>query len=37
MEFGGGGKGKEHNRESTILKCITSVHAEDITICTESC
>jgi hypothetical protein len=30
-------KGKKNDRESTILKYITSVQVEDITICIESC
>jgi hypothetical protein len=36
MEFGRGGKGKENDRASTILKCVTSVKAEDIAICIEN-
>jgi hypothetical protein len=31
------GKGKQNDQETTILKYITSVHVEDIMICTESC
>jgi hypothetical protein len=37
MELGGGGKGKENDRASTISKYITSVQVEDTTIRTESC
>jgi hypothetical protein len=37
MTVGGGGKGKESDTKSRILKYITSVQVEDITICTESC
>jgi hypothetical protein len=37
MELGKREKGKENDRESTILKCFTSAQAEDVTICTESC
>jgi hypothetical protein len=37
MELRGGGKGKENDRQSKILKYITSVQVEDVTICTESC
>jgi hypothetical protein len=33
MELGGGGKGKENDRQSTILKYITPVQVEDPTIC----
>jgi hypothetical protein len=36
MELGGGGKGKENDRESTTSKCITFVQVENIMICTES-
>jgi hypothetical protein len=31
----GGGKGKENDRVSTMLKYIKSVQVEDIMICTE--
>jgi hypothetical protein len=37
VELGGGEKGKENDRESTILKYITSVQVEDVIICIESC
>jgi hypothetical protein len=37
MELGGGGKGKENNRESTMLKYITPVQVEDIRRYTKSC
>jgi hypothetical protein len=37
MELGGGRKGKENDRESTILTYITSVQIGDIIICNESC
>jgi hypothetical protein len=33
----GGGKRKQNDRVSTILKNITSVQVEDITICIECC
>jgi hypothetical protein len=36
LELGGGGQGKEKDRVSTILKYITSMQIEDITVCTES-
>jgi hypothetical protein len=32
-----GGKVKEKDRKSTVPKCSTSVHVEDITLGTESC
>jgi hypothetical protein len=32
-----GGKGKEGDRKSTILKYISSVQVEDVMICIESC
>jgi hypothetical protein len=35
MELGGGGKGKENEAASTILKYIKSVQVEDIMICIE--
>jgi hypothetical protein len=35
MEFWEGGKGKR--TIVTILKYLTSVQAEDLTVCTESC
>jgi hypothetical protein len=34
MEVGGGGKGKENDRESTVSKYIASVQEDNIT---ESC
>jgi hypothetical protein len=37
MELRGGGKGKENDRASIILKYITSVKVENIRISTESC
>jgi hypothetical protein len=37
MALGRERKGKRMTRASTILKYITSVHVEDIMICTESC
>jgi hypothetical protein len=37
VELRRGRKGKENDRESTVSEYITSVHGEDITICTESC
>jgi hypothetical protein len=37
MELGGRGKRKENDKESAILKYITSVQVEDLTICIESC
>jgi hypothetical protein len=37
MEFRGGWKEKENDRESTILKGITYVQVKDITICMDSC
>jgi hypothetical protein len=37
MELRGGGKGKENDKKSTILKYITSERVEDIRMCTESC
>jgi hypothetical protein len=37
MALGGGGRGKENDRESTMSKCIKSVQVDDTTICTESC
>jgi hypothetical protein len=30
MELGGGEKGKEKDRASTILECLTSVKVEDL-------
>jgi hypothetical protein len=32
----GGGRGKENDRELTILKCIISVQVDNIIICIES-
>jgi hypothetical protein len=37
MELGERGKGNNNDRESTISESITSVQAEDVTICIESC
>jgi hypothetical protein len=37
VELGGEGKEKENDRPSTILKYITSMQVEDITMCIESC
>jgi hypothetical protein len=36
MELGGEGKGKENNRELTILKYMISVQVEDIMMCMEA-
>jgi hypothetical protein len=36
VELGGGGKGKENDKKSSILKCISSVQVENIAICIES-
>jgi hypothetical protein len=33
----GGGKGKENDRESTMLKYITGLQVEDKMVCSESC
>jgi hypothetical protein len=33
MELGGGGKAKENDRKSTILKCITSLQAPLLAVC----
>jgi hypothetical protein len=37
MEHGGGGKGKERDRNTTKSKYFTSVQVDDIMISTESC
>jgi hypothetical protein len=37
MELRGGRKGKENDKESTILKYIESVQVDDIMIHTENC
>jgi hypothetical protein len=37
MELGGGGKGKDNDRESPILKYFSFAQVGNIKICTESC
>jgi hypothetical protein len=37
MALGGGGKGKENDSKSTILKYITSLQVHGIMVCIESC